>query len=364
MDTAGINALTVARGSWRARFAELVNTIARRTLALRLFTRFSAIGFSLLVPLLAAAAAANALSLPQIALISTVAVAFHLFGYVLNDVIDLPVDRVNARRPEFPLVKGTISPRAALIFAVLNAVLAILLAVQLGGPGWSLALLALGLGLTVAYDVWGKRIRLPFVADVIQSCAWSALALWAVAAVNAAINVRAGIMVCVIFTFALLANGVHGALRDVSDDLRCGVSSTAIMLGARPRPDGGGGIQIPPRLVAYAVMLQLTVTLASVSPLLIAPQRPMRAVAISIVLVLGIISFALLVKALRARSANELSGMGLLHLVAMLGMPIAGFSLSWHPLLVSLIVVIYLVPVLTHNGLYGGLFSLFREWSR
>src|SRR4029077_10201067 len=51
-------------------------------------------------------------------------------------------------------------------------------------------------------------------------------------------------------TFIFLINGVHGGLRDLVNDLRCGMATTASFLGARPRPDGQA--ESPPALQVFA----------------------------------------------------------------------------------------------------------------
>jgi len=182
-------------------------------------------------------------------------------------------------------------------------------------------------------------------------------------AVNAVIDPATGVLVIAIFVFALMANGVHGALRDLSDDVRSGVYSTAIMLGARPRADDGRRVVIPPRLVRYAVTLQLAFTFACIGRLLIT-QQPMREAALPIVAVLSVIAYALLVRALRAGEPSEFSGIGLLHLATMLAMLIAGFGLTSPPPLLGFIVLVYVAPALTHSGLYGGFAALLRKRTR
>src|SRR4029077_14145933 len=51
-------------------------------------------------------------------------------------------------------------------------------------------------------------------------------------------------------TFIFLINGVHGGLRDLVNDLRCGMATTASFLGARPRPDGQ--VESSPALQVFA----------------------------------------------------------------------------------------------------------------
>ena len=87
--------------------------------------------------------------------VAVVAVAIALFytaGMILNDVLDLDVDR--RRRPERPLPSGQVSVRAAIAAVVALFVAGeVLLAVE----GWEAALAGLGLiALIVVYDAWHK----------------------------------------------------------------------------------------------------------------------------------------------------------------------------------------------------------------
>jgi 4-hydroxybenzoate polyprenyltransferase len=92
---------------------------------------------------------------PDAATVAAVAAAMALFytaGMVLNDVMDLDIDR--RERPERPLPSGEISRGAAIGATVaLFAIGEILLATQ----GWRAATAGLGLiALIVVYDAWHK----------------------------------------------------------------------------------------------------------------------------------------------------------------------------------------------------------------
>ena len=84
------------------------------------FARLSVSGFSLALPLVGAAAVSAALTPLQVAGLVAVGLAFHVFGYVSNDVIDLPIDRTQPLRHADPLVRGAIGRRQALAFACLQ----------------------------------------------------------------------------------------------------------------------------------------------------------------------------------------------------------------------------------------------------
>ena len=63
-------------------------------------------GFSGMLPLLGVATVFPAVSIMDIALLLLVALVFHNFAYLLNDVVDLPIDRTQPTRADYPLVRG------------------------------------------------------------------------------------------------------------------------------------------------------------------------------------------------------------------------------------------------------------------
>jgi 4-hydroxybenzoate polyprenyltransferase len=91
------------------------------------FTRFPAYCLTAILPLLGGVSASSQLTAFRIAVVLVVAGCFHIFAYVLNDVIDLPVDRTQSLRQRDPLVSGIISPRRALGIALVQIPLALAL---------------------------------------------------------------------------------------------------------------------------------------------------------------------------------------------------------------------------------------------
>jgi 4-hydroxybenzoate polyprenyltransferase len=68
------------------------------------FIHFRRFAFTIFLPLMGAATAMQHGTLAQILFIVATVFQFHIFTYVLNDVIDLPVDRLMAKRADHPVV--------------------------------------------------------------------------------------------------------------------------------------------------------------------------------------------------------------------------------------------------------------------
>jgi hypothetical protein len=88
----------------------------------------------------------------EVAVVAGAMALFYTAGMILNDVMDVAIDR--RERPERPLPSGRVSRRAAItavvaLFVIGEALLAL--------EGWEPALAGLGLiGLIVLYDAWHK----------------------------------------------------------------------------------------------------------------------------------------------------------------------------------------------------------------
>ncbi|MEA2972167.1 MAG: UbiA prenyltransferase family [Actinomycetota bacterium] len=226
----------------------------RRLQAVGLFVRLSALGTTLAVVLLGAASVSPALPWATAAVLVIVAVGFHVYFFVSNDVIDLPVDRLEPRRAVSPLVRGTISRGAALAIA-LGAV-PVTLAVAGAGPGGARAWWALIVcfALMTVYNLLNKRTSVPWLLDLVQGVGWAAFFLYG-AATRGSWTPLTWWSAAFWVGFMVLANGVHGALRDVANDARCGARTTAIAMGARA--DADGRVVLPRGVVAYAWALHV-----------------------------------------------------------------------------------------------------------
>lgn len=234
----------------------------RRLAYLTQLGRTTLLGTTFIVVLLGAASAQVPIGYGALVLMITSAVAYHVAVYAWNDVIDLPVDRTEPRRATSPLVRGEVSRPAVTLAASGFAAVALALAAAAGlrAALW----MAAALVLLLCYDIFGKRVRLTPLTDLVQGLGWAALAAYGAAAIGdpTATTVRLGAYLTLLI---VVVNGVHGAIRDLANDYGSGARTTAILLGAVPRADRG--VLVPRRLVAYAVVLHIAMAWTLVSGL-------------------------------------------------------------------------------------------------
>lgn len=316
-----------------------------------LFIRFAVLNFSLMLPLLGAATVSSRLSATVMLGLVAIALAFHCFAYVLNDVIDLPVDSSEPLRQEYPLVQGIIDRRPALAFALLQVPLALALTARLGTSIEAHTTLLVGFGLMAVYNLWGKRCPFPPLTDAIQGLAWGMLALYGAFDVGSPTALTCALLGLVL-VLVLMINGVHGALRDLTNDLRNGARTTAIWLGGRPCD---GGLCIPQRLLRYALSLQalflalglLACARADYAPRILIPSA-------GAVVLVNASCLALLLRALQA-SADKCNMIryGIWHLALSLGGLIVPFGARLQPVGLAVLLSIYVLPLVTMWLRYG-----------
>jgi 4-hydroxybenzoate polyprenyltransferase len=314
-----------------------------------LFVRFAAIGGSIVTALLGAGTTRPQLTAVYLLVLLVGAVAFHNYTYVLNDLVDLPIDRTEPRRAQFPLVRGIVQPGQARLFMFLQIPIPFAVTAVVEGNGSAYGALAAGFVLMTVYNVWGKSITLPILTDLAQGMAWACLALWAALAAGGAITPLTGVLFAFLLVYIPLINGVHGALRDLPNDAQHRVRSTAGLLGARLL---GDGIFIPRRLKQYARLLQLLLFVIIFWPLISNwfDYRPLAwGMTLGIEIIVAFWCWRWLNKAMEAaENRAQMLAYGALHLMASFSALAALFFGYMGGVLQGVIAVLFLGPLLTH----------------
>jgi geranylgeranylglycerol-phosphate geranylgeranyltransferase len=117
------------------------------------------------------------------------------------------------------------------------------------------------LTLLALYDVFGKRVAVPFAMDVIQGLGWAVLALWG-SEIAGGPSGPTVVLAAYVVVYIAFVNAVHGGLRDLTNDRRHGARTTPVLLGATAEPDGSVGV--PPLLLRYAWCSQLALAACAV----------------------------------------------------------------------------------------------------
>lgn len=179
-----------------------------------------------------------------------VALCFHVWAFVVNDVTDwFTIECDQERRVHDPLGEGRIAPSRALALAAVSATAALFLAFLMDAGLVATGLLVAGMLLSAAYGVWGKRSFFPLLTDAMQAGGYACLALFAAKAVEAVFPAEDGslrtdhwLLPCAVAGWGagyILITTLLGGLRDLAYDRACGnVRTTAMLLGAEVDPSG------------------------------------------------------------------------------------------------------------------------------
>jgi 4-hydroxybenzoate polyprenyltransferase len=245
-------------------------TVTRRAnlTTLVTFLRFEYLSVALIFPLLGAATAPNRLTGFHLLGILGGAFAFHIYVSLLNDIIDLPLDRTNPARAAYPLVSGRISPGTALLITLIQIPIAAAITYWQSGSLTAYLAMALALGMMTIYDVWGKWSPLPPAVDVIQGVGFSSLVLYG-AALSGGLTPLSWLAFALGIIWMVIIN-LLGGLRDLHSDLAFGVNTTPIYFGVRP---AGREQSIPPFVSYYGYLLQAMMIVGGILLILGSYQR-------------------------------------------------------------------------------------------
>jgi 4-hydroxybenzoate polyprenyltransferase len=306
------------------------------------------------IPLLGAVTAQQPTSLATVLAIGAIGLVHHVFSFVLNDVVDLPIDRTEPRRSPSPLVQGLVSSRLALVVALLCAPLALWLSSLLGAGALAQGLLLGSLVMIAAYDVWGKKTPIPPVIDVVQGVGWALLACYGAEIAGGATPATALLAVFMV-GYITLANGVHGGLRDLENDGRHGARTTALFLGAVAM--GSGAVSSPPGLRRYALVLE-TVNTIVVGMMIVALGYQGWALAVVAAAWVGMSAASawLLRRALAATAERQrMMVLGTGHLIASFGVALVVLVPVAPPAVSAFVVAVYAAPLLAYGWLFDSI---------
>jgi 4-hydroxybenzoate polyprenyltransferase len=230
------------------------------------FVHLRRFAFTVFLPLMGAATAAGQVTSAHIFTILVMAFSFHVFTYVLNDVIDLSVDRLMPKRAGHPLVRGEIAPKTALGIALLQIPLLLLTAWLTGISTLAIVALVVAILCMAIYDLWGKRNTFPPITDLIQALSWGSLTLYGAWVVGSQTFLTC-ILASIFVVFILLMNGVFEGVIDIEEDSAAQLKTTAMVFGVKPR--GAAEMpSIPISLLLYCIVLELILSALNLIPLL------------------------------------------------------------------------------------------------
>lgn len=157
----------------------------------------------------------------------------HVYGFVVNDIVDLKVDRLSSEISDRPLVSGTISKRNAWIFAIVSMILSLAIASFLSFRYYSFFpsmffLIASAISITI-YDFISKKYP---AMDVFVGAGIFLLILYGASSVGK-LTELAWIVVLLGTIQVLFMQFIAGGLKDAENDYKANANTLAIKMGVR-----------------------------------------------------------------------------------------------------------------------------------
>lgn len=181
----------------------------------------------------------------------------HTYGFILNDILDYNIDKLNKDLSDRPLISGRISIKKAWIFAIISMIIAFLFAIYLSyitKMYFPLIVLFFSAFTITIYDIVSKKLPL---MDIFDSAAVFLLILFGATTVSGNLNqitILAWI-ICILGAIQVFfMQLVPGGLKDIENDYKAGANTVAVKLGVRITPSGL--LQVPLNYKALAYLIQ------------------------------------------------------------------------------------------------------------
>jgi len=189
----------------------------------------------------------------------------HVYGFVLNDVMDVKIDKLSKELTARPLVSGTITRKKAAYFAISCMIASLVLSAFFYEEFFSyiflLSILLFAYGLATIYDVTSKKYPGMdfFVASaVFFLIIFGASTLGTPTSLAWIVALIGGIQV-------LFMNMINGAIKDIDHDEKGLANILAIKLGARAK---GKAITLPTSFKSVGYLIEIVRSFLIFTPFL------------------------------------------------------------------------------------------------
>lgn len=157
-----------------------------------------------------------------------IGIFYHIFGFVLNEYIDINVDKKSIDLKDKPLVSGSISKKQALLVVILSIFCCYVLILIFLRSIYTLSFFSLSLIFGGIYDLYGKKI---LGLDFVLAGGFFFLCLTGSSTVSIDFNLLIYLF-CLLYFFQIVYNNaVEGGLKDVGHDSTAGAKTLATFMG-------------------------------------------------------------------------------------------------------------------------------------
>lgn len=187
----------------------------------------------------------------NLAVLFIIGLLYHIFGFVLNEYVDVEVDKKSIDLKKKPLVSGIITKNQALFIVIISILCGYALIVFFYRSVYPISFFSLALLLGGLYDLYGKRIA---GMDFVLAGGLFFICLMGASTISTDFNVLV-YLVCLIYFFQIVFNNaVEGGLKDVDHDGIGGAKTLAQSMGVNVKL---GVVQITKSFTGFAYGLRV-----------------------------------------------------------------------------------------------------------
>jgi len=155
-------------------------------------------------------------------------ILYHIFGFVLNEYIDVEIDKKSSDLRDKPLVSGTIDKNKVLFITLICSLCSYALIIFYYRSIYTISLFTISLIFGGLYDFYGKKI---IGLDFSLAGGFFFLCLAGASTVSTDFNVLV-YLVCLIYFFQIVFNNaVEGGIKDAEHDIIGGAKTLATFIG-------------------------------------------------------------------------------------------------------------------------------------
>jgi len=153
---------------------------------------------------------------------------YHVYGFVLNEYIDIDVDKKSTDLNKKPLISGIVPKSHALFIALSSGICAFILTIYFFTDIFPILFLIFAFFFGGIYDFYGKKIP---SLDFVLGGGFFFICLMGASTVSNDFTIVAYIICSIYFIHISFNNSIEGGLKDVDHDYLAGAKTIATIMG-------------------------------------------------------------------------------------------------------------------------------------
>ena len=175
---------------------------------------------------------------------------YHVYGFVLNEYIDIDVDKKSKDLNKKPLISGIVPKNHALFIAFSSCISAFILTIYFFTDIFPLLFLIFSIILGSIYDFYGKKIP---GLDFVLGFSFFFICLMGASTISNDFTIVTYIVCSIYFIHISFNNSIEGGLKDVDHDYLASAKTLATVLGVFVQ---NGRLKVTKKFIALSYFLK------------------------------------------------------------------------------------------------------------